>query len=227
MKPPALHVFNGWRAPPAILLVSASVVWSVMTAPAWGQNLKQWKCTGRPDIAWDEQVAGCTSAIKSGKLAGKDLALAFLNRGIAYRRATLSTPLMTMAIKLNPGDAESFFNRGVANGMRGKLDTAIEDFDQAIKLKPDHVGALYSRGLTYSNKWERAIQDYDQAIKLSPDNVMAVTNRGNAYLALKQYDRAIADYDQAIELDPSEAIPFNNRGSAYYQIGQVDRAMAD
>ena len=77
---------------------------------------------------------------------------------------------------------------------RGDADLAIDDFDRAIKLAPDHVGALYSRGLTYSNKgqWERAIKDYDQAIKLSPNNVMAITNRGNAYLALKQYDRAIA-----------------------------------
>jgi tetratricopeptide (TPR) repeat protein len=42
--------------------------------------------------------------------------------------------------------------------MSGEADRAIGDFDQAIKLEPDHVGALYSRGLTYSNtgRWERA-----------------------------------------------------------------------
>jgi tetratricopeptide (TPR) repeat protein len=45
--------------------------------------------------------------------------------------------------------------------MLGDADRAIDDFNQAIKLAPDHVGALYSRGLTYSNKgqWERAIKD--------------------------------------------------------------------
>jgi tetratricopeptide (TPR) repeat protein len=219
MKPPALHVFNGWRAPPALLLVSASVVWSVMTAPAWGQNLKQWKCTGRPDIAWDDQVTGCTSAIKSGKLAGKDLALAFLNRGIAYRRQGDFEHAINdygQAIKLNPGDADSYFNRGVANGMRGKLDTAIEDFDRAIKLKPDHVGALYSRGLTYSNEgqWGRAIQDYDRAIELDPGEAIPFNNRGSAYYQIGQVDRAMADFNLAIKLDPKYPDALNNRGLA-------------
>jgi hypothetical protein len=31
--------------------------------------------------------------------------------------------------------------------MLGDADRAIDDFNQAIKLAPDHVGALYSRGL--------------------------------------------------------------------------------
>ena len=49
------------------------------------QPLKQWKCTGKPDFAPEEQISGCSSAIKSGKLVGKDLAAAFTIRGSAYR----------------------------------------------------------------------------------------------------------------------------------------------
>jgi tetratricopeptide (TPR) repeat protein len=183
----ALHAFKRWRGHAATVLLPAAVLWmAVMTAPAWTQPLKQWKCTGRPDIAWDEQISGCTSAIKSGKLERKDLAAALVNRGSAYRaRGELERAIQDydQAIKLDPNDVEAFFRRGIAHGRRREFDSAIADFDRAIKLKPDHVGALYSRGLTYSNKgqWERAIQDYDQAIKLSPDNVMAITNRGNAY----------------------------------------------
>jgi tetratricopeptide (TPR) repeat protein len=182
-KPAAPHA----AAPAMIVLLSAIVSSMVMTiVPAWTQTLKQWKCTGAPDVAWDEQIAGCTNAIKSGKLGGKDLAAAFAIRGSAYRaRGELKRAVQDydQAVKLNPNDADLFFRRGVAHGMLGDAGRAIDDFDKAIKLAPDHVGALYSRGLTYSNKgqWERAIKDYDQAIRLSPDNVMAITNRGNAY----------------------------------------------
>jgi tetratricopeptide (TPR) repeat protein len=209
-------------AGPAIIVLLLAIVSSmaVATVPAWSQTLTQWKCTGEPDIAPDARIAGCTNAIKSGKLAGKDLTAAFAIRGSAYRaRGELKPALQDydQAVKLDPHDADLWFRRGVAHGMLGDADRAIDDFDQAIKLVPDHVGALYSRGLTYSNKgrWARAIKDYDQAIKLRPNNVMAISNRGNAYLALKQYDRAIADYDRAIALDPDEAIPHNNRGDAY------------
>jgi tetratricopeptide (TPR) repeat protein len=95
--------------------------------------------------------------------------------------------------------ASAYFNRGLAYGHKGDFDRAIRDFDEAIKINPNYVEALYCRGLTYSNKglWDRAIQDYDEAIKLNPDYVKAISNRGNAYLAKRQYDRAIQDYDQA------------------------------
>ena len=167
-----------------VVLLSAIVSsMAVTTMPAWTQTLKQWKCTGGPDVALEEQITGCTDAIKSEKLGGKDLAVAFAIRGSAYRaRGELKRAVKDydQAVKLNPNDADVFFRRGVAHGMLGDTDRAIDDFDQAIKLAPDHVGALYSRGLTYSNKgqWERAIKDYDQAIKLSPNNVMTISNRG-------------------------------------------------
>jgi tetratricopeptide (TPR) repeat protein len=132
-----------------VVLLSAIVSsMAVTTMPAWTQTLKQWKCTGGPDVAWEEQITGCTDAIKSEKLGGKDLAVAFAIRGSAYRaRGELKRAVndYDQAVKLNPNDADVFFRRGVAHGMLGDTDRAIDDFDQAIKLAPDHVGALYSR----------------------------------------------------------------------------------
>jgi tetratricopeptide (TPR) repeat protein len=79
--------------------------------------------------------------------------------------------------------------------MLGDADRAIDDFNQAIKLAPDHVGALYSRGLTYSNKGQwSAIKDMSS--HQQSNNVMAIAI-AQRLPALKQYDRAIADYDQA------------------------------
>jgi len=105
---------------------------AVMTVPGWTQTLKQWKCTGRPDVAPDEQITGCTNAIKSGKLGGKDLAVAFAIRGSAHRaRGDLKRAVedYDQAVKLNPHDADVFFRRGVAHGMLGDADPAIDDFD--------------------------------------------------------------------------------------------------
>jgi len=93
-----------------IVLLSAAVLsTAVMTVPAWTQTLKQWKCTGRPDVAADEQITGCTNAIKSGKLGGKDLAVAFAIRGSAHRaRGDLKRAVedYDQAVKLNPQDAD-------------------------------------------------------------------------------------------------------------------------
>ena len=56
-----------------------------LLAPVLAQPLNDRHCTGKPDIPDDQQILGCSDAIKSGSFAGKDLATAFSNRGRAYR----------------------------------------------------------------------------------------------------------------------------------------------
>jgi lipoprotein NlpI len=55
--------------------------------------------------------------------------------------------------------------------MKGQLDRAVADFDQAIELRPDYAEAFNDRGIVHSTKGNhgRAIEDYDEAIKLKPD----------------------------------------------------------
>jgi hypothetical protein len=64
----------------AVLLANASV------SPATAQHAQEWKCTGNPDIPWDQQITNCTNAIRSGKYSGAEIAPAYYNRGIAYHR---------------------------------------------------------------------------------------------------------------------------------------------
>src|SRR6266567_2646303 len=144
-----------------------------MTAPALAQTLKDSKCTGRPDIPWDEQIVGCTNAIKSGRYTGKNLAAAFNGRGTAYRaKRDLVRAIQDydQAIKLNPNDVRAISNRGNA--------------------------------YLAQRQYDRAIEDYDLAIALDPKEAIPFNNRGNAYYKKGQVDRAIQDFDLAIELDP-------------------------
>jgi tetratricopeptide (TPR) repeat protein len=194
----------------ALMLSATALELASINAPTPAQTLNHWKCTGNPDIPWDQQIVGCTNAIKSGRYTGKDLAAVFNGRGTAYRATgdfTRAIQDYDQAIKLNPNDATAFYYRGIANGKRGDPDRAIQDFGQAIKLNPNHVGAWYSRGLTYSNKglWDRAIQDFDLAITLNPNYSDALNNRGLAYISKGQYDRAIEDFDQVLKFDPKDA----------------------
>jgi len=127
------------------------------------------------------------------------------------------------------GLAEAHFQLGWLYGLpTGNNDKAIANYDQAIKLKPDLVGAYYNRGIAYYDKgeYDRAIADYDQAIKLKPDWAEAYYNRGLAYNDKGEYDRAIAEYDQAIKFG-HDAKAYYNRGLAYADKGDTDRAIAE
>jgi lipoprotein NlpI len=119
--------------------------------------------------------------------------------------------------------------RGVAYRNKGNYDQAIQDFDKAIRLKPDIAEAFNNRGVTYDYKgdYELAIQDYNHVIKLRPDYAPAFNNRGLVYHEKGEYDRAIQDFDQAIRLKPGYAEAFESRGSAYLARGDYDRAIQD
>ena len=133
------------------------------------------------------------------------------------------------AIELNPNNADSYSNRGIAYSDRGDHDRAIVDCNKAIELKPDYAHAYYDRGIVYGRKgdYDRAIIDYNRAIELKPDYVYVYNNRGAAYCAKRDYDRAIVDDDKAIELKPDYAHAYNNRGAVYRDKGDYDRAIID
>ena len=58
--------------------------------------------------------------------------------------------------------------RGLAYKAQNKLNEAIQDFDSAVKLKPDESRNYVNRALTYMmmNENQNALDDFNQATKL-------------------------------------------------------------
>ena len=106
---------------------------------------------------------------------------------------------------------------------------AIDDYGQAIRLKPDFAEAYGNRGNVKSrlNRYEDAIADYDQVLHHQPDYAEAYVNRGAAKNDLGRYEEAIADYDQALRLQPDLAEAYSNRGTAWSDLGRHDEAITD
>ena len=125
--------------------------------------------------------------------------------------------------------AETYFLRGNAKDELGLYHAAISDYDEAIRLKPDSVGAYYNRGRAKYNLKEyfAAIGDYDTVIRLKPDYAGAYNNRGAAKVKLGQYFPAISDYDMAIHIKPDFALAYYNRGNARYRLKAYFGAISD
>ena len=64
----------------------------------------------------------------------------------------------------------------------GKYDRAIEDYNEALRLKPDFAQAFSDRGAAwyFKGEYSKAIADYDEAIRIDPNNARTYTNRGAA-----------------------------------------------
>ncbi len=86
-----------------------------------------------------------------------------------------------------------------------QLLAALESYDQAICLNPNHAEAQNNRGSGLHSlcQYEAALESYDRAIALKPDYADAHRNRGDALMALKQYPSALKSFNHALQLDPS------------------------
>jgi tetratricopeptide (TPR) repeat protein len=135
----------------------------------------------------------------------------------------------TEAIRLDPGNALAFNNRGSARNQKGDLDGAIADCNEALRLDPQLALALINRGTArmYKGDLDGAIADCNEAIRLDPKNALAYGNRGLPRRRKGDLDGAIADYTEAIRLDPGNARVFNNRGVARGIMGDFDGALSD
>ena len=79
----------------------------------------------------------------------------------------------------------SFANRGQAYQSEGKLDNAIADYSQAIRIDPQYAYAYANRGSAFQQKgdFNSATDDYNRAITLNPQNEFAYRNLGQLYVS--------------------------------------------
>ena len=82
--------------------------------------------------------------------------------------------------------AEKYFKSGVENNKKGEVELAIEDYTQAIELKPDYAEAYYHRGGSWLRlgEWEKARSDIQNAKKMNLD-ILVVSDE-----ILQKYERA-------------------------------------
>ena len=72
------------------------------------------------------------------------------------------------AIKINPQDAETHYNRGLSYLSLENYHQAILDFNEAIKINPELADAYFNRGISLANvgEKEKAFDDVTTSAKL-------------------------------------------------------------
>src|SRR5580704_7685264 len=117
---------------------------------------------------------------------------------------------------------------GVISDQRGDHATAARQIESALKINPDNVFALISRGnaLHALKRFDEALASCDRAIAVRPDYVEAHYNRGNALHALKRFGEALASYESALAARPDDAEALSNRGATLHGLGRFEEAVA-
>ncbi len=128
---------------------------------------------------------------------------------------------------MNPS-AKTYIETGNTLKEQGKLDQAIANYQQALKIEPNNALAYNQMGEIYvqQGKLDAAIAACQNAIKIQPNLAAAYKNLGNALQAGGKIDEAIRSYSKAVEIDPQFAEAYANLGSMLGMQGQMEKAIA-
>ncbi len=114
--------------------------------------------------------------------------------------------------------------------------SAIVDFTEAIKGKPDYTHAYYNRGssehelgkqLKDSVLIQTAIDDFTKALQFDDKFAEAYHNRGNAKGELNLLEEAMSDFNMAVRLKPEDANFLVNRGVTLGKLEKFSESIID
>jgi Putative Zn-dependent protease, contains TPR repeats len=174
----------------------------------------------------DDAITRCSAVIDSGAASGRQLAIAYAQRGFARtlkRSLAEAEQDLDQAIKIDPDCAEAYVDRANFWNVSKKPDLALADAEQAVRLDPALPLAYFVRGSAAMNlgNYDRAIADYTESLRLRPGNVDVYGSRGFAYHRKGDDAHAIADYDEKLKIEPENVGTLLNRGDARRNVKDV------
>ena len=131
-------------------------------------------------------------------------------------RIVLQESLMRQRLRKYPHDFTAHFNLGAVLQSTGKLEEAIDHYQEALRARPNDVAALNSLGSAFQSmgRVEQAVSQFRLALRIKPDYLDAHYNLGNALLAQDKTEEAIGHFREVLRIQPDDAVAHNDLGSA-------------
>lgn len=131
------------------------------------------------------------------------------------------------AILLNPKIADFYAEKGRTLARFGDNVPAIESYEIALQLDPDHLPAKQGLALVKTGGDEVLQEQLDQLIADSAANSQTYKQRGFYRMNHHDYKGAIEDFTAAISMDAEDSESYFYRGKIYYRQKNWEKAEED
>ncbi len=135
-------------------------------------------------------------------------------------------------VKAQPGYPDTlpdaWNNLGVIATRQNNVPEAVADFQQALKLNPNHVLSLNNLGNAYrlQKHWDDAHQVLERALAIAPDDAEANYGLGMVYAQTDDTAKAYEHLQHALKVRPDYPEALNNLGVLYLVTQRPNEAIA-
>jgi len=145
-------------------------------------------------------LEGPMSAIRAGRRRKAARSTAFLVLAALVLASTVPRPAAAQR-----GEADVYVAQAIVAYEDKRYDEALAALDQALKLDPDHVDALYYTGLVRGaqGRFEEAAGALEQARARAPRDEAVLFQLGVVYFALEKYELAQPLLERVFAVKPS------------------------
>ena len=98
----------------------------------------------------------------------------------------------------------------------GKIDSAVIQFQTALRMKPDFINAMNSLGTIFgrTKDYDSAIELYNKVLQIDPPNVKALNSLAYVYSLSRNYNKCIEVLKTAVEFHSKNKDFYNSLISA-------------
>ncbi|MGC2818129.1 MAG: tetratricopeptide repeat protein [Candidatus Sulfotelmatobacter sp.] len=141
-------------------------------------------------------------------------------------RMLLQEALAQHQVDKNPADFEAHYNLAAMLQAKGKLDRAMDEYQAALRLRPEDAVANNAIGSVFLAEGhpQQAGPFLVAALKARPDYFDAHYNLGNVLAALDNFEAASKQFLLALQARPDDANTEANLGSALAEMGKFSEA---
>ncbi|XP_028413242.1 uncharacterized protein LOC114536089 isoform X2 [Dendronephthya gigantea] len=167
-----------------------------------------------------------TMLILLGKTCMK--AKEFENAIASFKRAIYSLTPWHPRIQMPLEAATVYFMIGTCYTELNNPTSALDAFNNAIKVNPDYAEAYYNRGLTKMKlKHAKSIHDFNRALAINPKLFQAFLSRAAYYGTKGRFSKGIMNCNEAIKLQPRSVRAYLYRGALKFHISAYKLAVRD
>ncbi len=101
--------------------------------------------------------------------------------------------------------ASCYFYQGLAFGINGRQDRAVDAFKRSLSVDPNRVETYINLGVSYANmeRFKEAEKMLVRALSIDPQNQEALAKLGAVYTHLGKYEESVNVLKQSLALNPN------------------------